>query len=369
MHPILSRRERLGVYLLAWVPVGPLTFVLLAGWGDLTAGEALALALPLTLVYAYLCLAAWYVVRTAALKPALPLGAIPARPLAEIATQIAAALFSGGLWAVLGWFWAAALDGMGAFPGLARRYPSDAHLLFALGAPLYLAVAGVHYAMAALEASREAEQRALSARLLAREAEMRALKARLDPHFLFNSLNAIAALAGSDGAAARRMAILLSEFLRRSLALEARPEVPLAEELAHAAAYLAVERVRFGERLELAEDVDEAGRRCLVPSLLLQPLVENAVRHGIAQLLEGGMVRIEGRVEGGRLRLAVENPCDPDHPAGSGGGVGLANVEARLAARFGARGRLAVQPGRERFRVEIEMPAGAGEETGEEAAR
>lgn len=378
MHPILAHRGRLGLYLLAWLPVVPLVVVLLAGRGELDGGEALALAFPLVVVYAYVCLAAWYVVRSAAARPASPGSrALPgiSRPLAALATQLAAAVLSGGLWIALGWVWAAALDGLGAFPGLARRFPADAHLLFALGAPLYLAVAGVHYGMAALEASREAEARELAAKVLAREAELRALKARLDPHFLFNSLNAIAALAGSDPAAARRMAILLAEFLRRSLALESRADVPLAEELAHAAAYLAVERVRFGERLALEEAVGEEARLCRVPPLLLQPLVENAVRHGIAQMLEGGVVRIEGRVEAGRLRLAVENPCDPDHPAASGGGVGLTNVAARLTARFGPRARLAVRPRRGTFRVEIEVPVeeegagpGAAPRPGEEGA-
>jgi len=353
VHPILSRRGRLGLYLLAWAPLVPLAAVLLAGWGQSGWGEALALALPLVPVYAYLCLAAWYVVRGVRLGAALPLGAL--------AAQLAAALLSGALWVALGWIWAAALDGLGAFPGAARRFPGQAHLLFALGVPLYLAAAAVHYGLAALEASRQAEARALAARVLARESELKALKARLDPHFLFNSLNAVAALAGSDPAAARRMAILLSEFLRRSLALEAREDVPLGEELAHAAAYLAVERVRFGERLALAEEVDEASRSCRVPPLLLQPLVENAVRHGIAQLLEGGVVRVAARVEGSRLKVAVENPSDPVHPGGTGGGgLGLANVEARLAARFGGGARLDVRPGAGTFRVEIEMPAESG---------
>ena len=354
MNPILARRGHLGIYLLAWAPIVPLTAVLLGWRGESTWREALTLALPLVLVYAYLCLASWYTVKAAPLRSGEPYGPLTAHLLA--------ALLSAALWTLLGWVWAAALAGMELFPGATDRYLEQAPRIAALGVPLYLAVAAVHYLLQSLEVSRGAEAEALRARVLTREAELKALKAQLDPHFLFNSLNAVASLAGSDPPAARRMAILLAEFLRRSLELGRRDTVPFGEELAHAAAYLAVERIRFGERLGYEEEVDDASRRCLVPPLILQPLVENAVRHGIAQLLEGGAVRVDSRVEEGRLRIAVVNPCDPDYPApaavtATGGGVGLANVSARLTARFRGDGRLEARSDGSTFRVELTLPA------------
>jgi LytS/YehU family sensor histidine kinase len=153
------------------------------------------------------------------------------------------------------------------------------------------------------------------------------------------------------------MTILLAEFLRRSLRLGSREEIPLAEELAHAAGYLAVERARFGDRLRIEEEIEEACLRCRVPSLILQPLVENAVRHGIAQLLEGGAIRIEARRVDGFLCLAVENPCDPDHRPPRGEGVGLANVTARLRALYGRQAESKTVPQAGRFRVELKLPA------------
>jgi len=226
--------------------------------------------------------------------------------------------------------------------------------------PLYLLAAALHYLVLALESARDAERRALELRVQAREAELRALKAQIDPHFLFNSLNAVSALVGSDAGSARKMVLLLAEFLRRSLRLGGRESIPLSEELAHAASYLAVERVRFGERLRVEEEVEEASRSCLVPSLILQPLVENALRHGIAHLLEGGALRIAARRSGGLLRLSVENPCDPDHPptrSARGESVGLANVAARLRTLYGPEGRFTVTPEDGRFRVELALPA------------
>ena len=348
MHPILARRGRLGLYLISWLPLVPLVTLLL-GWTGAPWGEALAEALLLVIVYAYLCLAAWYVCRTAPLQPA--------RPARIAASHGLGAVLSSALWVLVGWGWAALLGEIPVFTGAAGRYVERAPQLFALGVPLYLVSAAVHYLLLALEESRRAERRALELRVQAREAELRALKAQIDPHFLFNSLNAVSAMTGSDPAGARRMAILLAEFLRRSLRLGSRESIPLEEELAHAASYLAVERVRFGERLRVEEEVEEASRRCLVPSLILQPLVENAVRHGIAQLLEGGGVRIEARRSGGALRLAVENPCDPDHSPSRGEGVGLANVAARLRTLHGREARLNIVPSAGRFRVEVELPA------------
>lgn len=349
MHPILVRGGRLGLYLACWLALVPLAALLLAG-GEVGWGEALAEAFPLVLVYAYLCLASWYVCRAVPLRPLHPLRLVAAHGLG--------AFLSSGLWVLVGWGWAGVLDEL-SLGGAAGRFLAVSPRLYALGVPLYLLSAALHYLLLALESAREAERRALELRVQAREAELRALKAQIDPHFLFNSLNAASALVGSDPGGARRMVLLLAEFLRRSLRLGRVESIPLAEELAHAAGYLAVERVRFGERLRVEEDVEEACRVCLVPSLLLQPLVENAVRHGIAQLLEGGAIRIAARREGSLLRLTVENPCDPDHAPPRGEGVGLANVAARLRTLYGREGRLTVAPEPGRFRVEMVLPATA----------
>jgi two-component system sensor histidine kinase AlgZ len=352
MHPILAHRGRLGLYLLSWTPLAPLIALLLHGRAGGGWAEALALALPLTVVYAYLCLAAWYVCKSAPLA-----GRTPGSRIEPLVLQAAGAALSSGVWVALGWGWAAALGLLPAFAGARVRFESAMPQLFAAGAPIYLLAATVHYLLPVLERAGEAERRALELEVEAREAELRALRAQLDPHFLFNSLNTVAALAGSDPAAARRVAILLAEFLRRSLQLGARRDIPLADELAHAASYLAVERVRFGERLRVEEEIDEASRGCLMPPLILQPLLENAVRHGIAQLLEGGAIRIAARRRGERLELAVENPCDPDHPPGRGDGVGLANVAARLAAAYGPSAALRVAESAGSFRVEVSLPA------------
>ena len=191
----------------------------------------------------------------------------------------------------------------------------------------------------------------------AREAELRALRAQLNPHFLFNSLNSINALVGTDPEAARRMCEGLGDFLRRTLALGSRDAVTLGEELALVERYLGIEQVRFGERLRVERAVDPDAATCRVPPLLLQPLVENAIKHGIQDVVEGGAIRIEARCENGLLRVVVENPVDADAPIRRGEGVGLENVRRRLAV-FGAReAHLATNRKGDRFRVTLTLPA------------
>ena len=200
-------------------------------------------------------------------------------------------------------------------------------MLFLIGIPLYLLSAVVHYLVLAFEAAHEAERRVLESQVSTREAEVRALRAQLNPHFLFNSLNSINSLVGSDPEGARRMCEGLGDFLRRTLALAARDSVALSEELPLVERYLAIEQVRFGERLGVERRVDESALGCRVPPLLLQPLVENAIKHGVSGRLEGGVVRIEARREGERLGIVVENPVDEDAPARAGGPVGIPRLK------------------------------------------
>jgi LytS/YehU family sensor histidine kinase len=274
--------------------------------------------------------------------------------------HLAAGIVSSALWTAGARAWAATLERNGLGDDLAARFARQTLLVWAMGVLLYLLSAAGHYLIAAFEEGRRAEARALELQLLAGQAELRALRAQIDPHFLFNSLNSISALAGSDPAAARRMCILLADFLRNSLHLSEKPSIPLEQELALARDYLAIEQVRFGARLAVKIEMDEACRGALVPPLITQPLAENAVRHGIASLLEGGTVRIAARRGGEGLRLVMENPCDAAAPERNGSGVGLSLVRRRLeahAAHAGRAARLDVARAAGSFRVEIALDA------------
>ena len=352
MHPILADRRRLLAYVAAWELLGFLLAALLVFGAAFSWVPALATAMPLSAFYAFACLGAYWVCRAAPLRLS-GVGRVAA-------TQAAAATLSACLWLLASQAWTAAFESAGAFPGLVERQRHAAPLLFGMGFLLFLLAAALHYLLLALEDSRAAETEALRFQILSREAELRALRAQIHPHFLFNSLNSINALVVSQPDEARRMCVLLADFLRRSLALGARDRVPLSEELALAQDLLAIEKVRFGARLDYAPQVEEAALACLVPPLLLQPLVENAVTHGIAQRLEGGAVRLDARRRGERLVVAIENPRDRGAPARKGAGIGLENVRRRLETLYGRDAELRLRPEGDLFRVELELPALAG---------
>jgi len=197
-------------------------------------------------------------------------------------------------------------------------------------------------------------------------ARVDALQARIRPHFLFNSMNTVAALVRVDPAAAERTIEDLCELFRAALG-QSEPGPPgsgsgrsgsegtLDEELALIERYLAIEQLRLGERLRVRRELDGLPVDYPLPRLLLQPLVENAVRHGIQPLREGGEVVLRGTLEARALVLEVGNPLPPG-PATPGHGHGLANVRQRVAYRYGARATVEAGPHEGRFVVRLRLP-------------
>jgi hypothetical protein len=216
---------------------------------------------------------------------------------------------------------------------------------------LYLGVK--HYI--ALEAERE---RALRAEAMVSQVKLRALQSQLNPHLFFNTLNAISTLIAerrNDDAAL--MIARLAEFLRATLREDLASKVPLAEELSLANQYLDIEQIRFGDRLRVTRDIDEEAYRALVPLLLLQPLIENATRHGIAHLPSGGTIGITARVLEQRLAIVMENSGPVPSGASQAVGMGLTNVREQLAVLYGDSVEIATtQLAQGGYRIEIALP-------------
>jgi two-component system, LytTR family, sensor histidine kinase AlgZ len=153
------------------------------------------------------------------------------------------------------------------------------------------------------------------------------------------------------------MCLLLGAFLRDTLALGGESRIPLARELQLAARFLEVEQIRFGDRMDVEVAAPPYADGCLVPPLLLQPIVENAVTHGIAHMLERGTIRIAVSRTPRRVSIVVENPCDPDRPRRTGSGVGLANVRSRLKTHYGTEAAVNATEEAGVWRVELSFPA------------
>jgi len=346
-------RGGLSLYLLAWVPLVATSIYVLVTRGGLLWWQATAIAVPVFLFYAFLCLFAWYPCR------ATPLGRVSFIRL--LLTHLIAAVFISFLWTQVGGLLAYAVLSPKTFAALKSQFGSQMNAVSTIGILLYLLSVAFHYVLIAMEDSRRAEAQATEARMLARDAELKALKAQVNPHFLFNSLNSVSALTSIDPSKAREMCILLSEFLRLTLGLGEKTVIPLAEELALLERFLAIEKVRFGARLRVEERIQEESKSLLVPPLVLQPLVENAVVHGIANLPEGGVIRLVSEFQDGRLLLTIENTFDRESTINRPNGLGLANVRKRLEGRYGTDASVRVTSQTDLFRVALSMPAETGD--------
>ncbi|MDQ4086857.1 MAG: histidine kinase [Pseudomonadota bacterium] len=181
----------------------------------------------------------------------------------------------------------------------------------------------------------EQERHAAELAVRAQEAQVRALRYQINPHFLFNTLNAIAALVRDAPAKAEEMVVQLSDFFRRSLAVNPMEDVTLSEEVELQRLYLEIERTRFPDRLRFDVALDDGTAEARVPALLLQPLVENAVKHGVARSEGSTCIRIRARADWPVLEIVVENDARPSTPGSSGEKVGLRNVAERLRSLFG----------------------------------
>jgi two-component system sensor histidine kinase AlgZ len=183
------------------------------------------------------------------------------------------------------------------------------------------------------------KERLLRAESEVREARLLALRYQLNPHFLFNSLNAVSTLVLDGNApAATRMLAQIGDLLRTSLDSEVTAEVTLSQELAFTEGYLAIEQTRLGERLRIDMAIPFETRDALVPSMLLQPLIENAVRYGVAPLIEGGWIAIKSAVHADRLQIVIGNSGrrGEDQQKKNGNGIGLGNTAERLRTLYGA---------------------------------
>lgn len=251
---------------------------------------------------------------------------------------LAISLPLSAVWSALYALASSALDAV--FPGIDAEWPAGAadYLNGALFYSFILVAWGVLYvAFKTRQAEQATRERLIAAEGLAHQARLQALRFQVQPHFLFNALNAISTLiAERQNDDAERMVARLADFLRTTLDSGDTLVIPLADEVDMVRQYLDVERVRFGDRIRTSVDVPAALAAVPVPPLILQPLVENALRHGVLPRVEGGAVSVSARRDGDLLRLTVQDD-GPGFPpsAEASAGVGLANVRARLDALYG----------------------------------
>lgn len=348
MHPILSDFRRFVWYLAAWLMTGVLLSRLLFSVGYAGWGYSLTFTLPVVLVFGFIVTSPYYICRTF--------------PLTKRTIFLVFLIFgsssivSGLLLLAISEAWNMLLMSV-TEQGKALTISNQlAIIIFITGLAVYLISLLAYDVLITFENLRDAERREAHSLLHAREAELQVLRTQIEPHFLFNSLNSISALTSIDPAAARNMAISLADFFRKTLTLSEHKMITVREELDLCSHFLAVEKIRYGQKLEVGITADRDTELALIPPMSLQPLFENAIKHGIRQLSEGGVISASISRRNDWLHIRVQNPVSDKVATDNGIGLGLTNLRERFHTLYGDRSRVHWSRTDELFFVEISLP-------------
>lgn len=227
-----------------------------------------------------------------------------------------------------------------------------------IGVLFYIIIVSIYYLYIYYTNFREKLGQESQLNTLVKEAELRTLKYQINPHFIFNSLNSISSLTISDPDKAREMTINLSSFLRGTLSKNEKQKTKLSEELENVRLYLKIERVRFEGKFELIEELSEECINIEVPNMILQPLFENAIKHGVYESLDLVKIVLKCKREGDYLKITVENDYDKDVAPRKGEGIGLRNIRNRLQLIYNQDNLLRVNKTDEIFSVDLLIPLG-----------
>jgi sensor histidine kinase YesM len=344
-YPLFHRRQTLPVWMGVANPVVDITAVsvLLLGYAQV---ESPGVAFKTPIFAAYFLILAALPLASSTRKAAM----VATLAVVEYATLLAVALLGGRLRLIL--------DPVEASAEIAVSPLDEGAKLLLLACAGAVATYATYWQerLTSQYADISTQTEALKTRLS--RSQLQALKLQLQPHFLFNTLNAITALVHRDADRAERMVSGLSELLRVSLGSSGEQEVTLARELDVLQHYVDIQQVRFEDRLTIAIDAPEELRRALLPNLILQPLVENAIRHGLGPRAAAGHITVRGTRENGSLQLLVkDNGVGESDPAARREGIGLANTRARLESLYGSDHSIeAGTPPDGGFEVRIQLP-------------
>jgi two-component system, LytTR family, sensor kinase len=270
--------------------------------------------------------------------------------------HIAAAVITSGIWIGIGYYIVNQI--------LSVNDPYHVFLTksllwrFLIGILDYTVIISVNYVIIYYNNFQEKLLREVELNALIKEAELKTLKYQINPHFIFNSLNSISSLTISNPPRAQEMTIKLSSFLRNTLSKNEKQKNKLREEINNAKLYLDIEKVRFEDKFNFVEEIKDECKEMEVPSMILQPLFENAIKHGVYESLENVTIKLSCGIEKEYFKISVENNFDPEAVPRRGEGIGIKNIRNRLKLIYNQENLLTVQKNNNIFKVNIFIPVG-----------
>jgi len=345
-HPITGRRRSILIYSLVWVAIAILQGSLSWYFQKFPLVVVITDALISNGLFAILGLLAWYPTRYIPFQKNTPVYSSVAHVVAGLLVIATWLLLSLGM-----------LNALFSHETAYVEYQNKSIVWRGvLGGLIYLVLVLIYYLASSSQKLQERIRQEEQLKNLVRETELNMLKSQINPHFLFNSLNSISSLTMSSPAEARDMIIRLSDFLRYSLKHRENEYVSLNEELGHMKDYLAIEKVRFGDRLSYDFKISKSCEKFPVPTMIFQPLFENAIRHSVYESTEPVSVCFECIPDGDVVRTIVSNDFDPDIPTRGGTGVGLQNVRQRIELAYEGKGSVRWMAEGGKFTVSILFP-------------
>ena len=327
-HPITGNRRSVLIYSLVWLMVAATQGLLYLYVFNFSIPVVVTDALFSSLLFGFMGLLAWYPTRYIPFHRQSPVYSISAHVVAGVVVM--------GSWVLL------SIGVLNAIFSTQVEYIEFLNQTVAwramLGGLIYLVLVLIYYLVSNNQKLQERSQQEERLKGMVRDAELNMLKSQINPHFLFNSLNSISSLTMSNPEEAREMIIRLSDFLRYSLKHRENEYVPLGEELGRMKDYLAIEKVRFGEKLLYEFDVDKACEEFPVPTMIFQPLFENAIRHSVYESVDPVSIKFSCVPDEGHMKAVISNDFDPAIPTRKGTGVGLQNVRQRIALAYKEKG-------------------------------
>ena len=343
-HPILGSIA-LAYYFLIWIIIGGIHFFLLYNYLNLPLVFSIQDSVIYNLTFAFLGLGVWYLVRFS-----IPKDLTDSGPFFTLAGT--------GIVTLVIWTFLCASILQLLQPQEVYQQILDEALLYHIisGAFYYTVIVLVYYLILYNQNLQEQKNRQLQLAADVKDAELRMLKSQINPHFIFNSLNSINSLTLSDAAKARQMIINLSSFLRYSIGKDNQDTNNLGSELENIELYLAIEKVRFGDRLMFNNTITEELHRCKIPNLLLQPLFENAIKHGVQESIDTIVINLEGTLKNDILTIEISNNFDPESVSPKGSGIGLKNISQRLTLIYGREGLIRTEVKQNLYKVTLQIP-------------
>lgn len=346
INPFTKNRRYLFIYIAVWVLIMLIQAAVLNYYQDIDLLASLSDSAVFNIILAIIGFNMWYVLRFSVRENL----STPDMIINHLLT----AAFMIGLWLASGYFIMSALeshqDDYIAF--LNSSLPWRA----IIGVFFYLVFILLYYISLYYEDLQQKLKIESKLNNLVKEAELNALKAQINPHFLFNSLNSISSLTMTDPEKAQEMVIKLSDFLRYSLSHNRNETTTLRKELENTGRYLDIEKVRFGKRLKYVSRVDESCLDCHIPNMILQPLFENAIKHGVYNSVEEVLVELNCNTKDGYLVVRLTNDFDPDAARPKGEGIGLQNIRSRLQLIYQRNDLFEANMGKIEFEAILKIP-------------